>query len=166
VLTSMPPYLSWVNFWTKSAFCGCKLSRLQPIHQSLITSVYVFTSRYFATIIFFCPRRHLPSIIQKRVNLTAFMLTFSVVTTLLSVWKPIVNAFALMCLGIPTCYLLKKEMDRVKDKEPRVYDLGVRTMVVFVTAVVVWINDRMFCGFYTSISVTYLHAVWHVLIFL
>lgn len=116
--------------------------------------------------IFFCPRRYLPNIIKKRVNFTAGMLTFSVLATLLSVWNPAVNAFALMCLALPTFYLLYKELERVKHKDPRVYELGIRTTVVLICAIVIWINDRVFCGFYTSFNITYLHAVWHILIFL
>lgn len=94
------------------------------------------------------------------------MLIFSVLATFLSIWNPIVNAFALMCLAVPTFFLLFKELERVKHKDPRVYELGIRTMVVLAFAIVIWINDRLFCNFYTSIHVNFLHAVWHVLIFL
>lgn len=116
--------------------------------------------------IFFCPRRYLPNIVRKRVNFAAFMLTFSVLATILSVFDPIVNAFALMLLSLPTFYLLHKELERIKTKDPSVYELGIRTMVVLVCAIVIWINDRIFCNFYTSIHVNYLHALWHILIFL
>lgn len=94
------------------------------------------------------------------------MLTFSVLATILSVYNPIVNAFALMTLALPTFVLLYKELQRIKEKDPRVYDLGVRTIIILMVAIFVWINDRMFCSFYTSIRVTCLHAIWHVLIFL
>lgn len=116
--------------------------------------------------IFFCPRRYLPSFIRGKTIFTAFMLTFSVLATIISVYKPIVNAFALMCLVLPTLYLLFKELERVKHKDKRVHELGVRTMVVLICAIVIWVNDRLLCNFYTSINVTFLHAVWHVLIFL
>lgn len=122
--------------------------------------------RYTSTMIFFCPRRYLPNLLRKRTTFTAVMLTFSTICSLCSVWHPVVNAFALMCLAIPTSYLLVKELERVKDKDPRVYELGIRTIVVLACAIVIWVNDRVFCNFYTSINVTYLHAVWHVLIFL
>jgi len=121
---------------------------------------------YSSTMIFFCPRRYLPKVINKKANFTAVMLTFSVTATILSVWHPIVNAFALMCLTIPTLYLLYKELERIRYKDPRVYELGIRTMVVLVCAIVIWINDRLFCSFYTSRNVNYLHAIWHILIFL
>lgn len=138
---------SWRNFF--------KL----PGHQSIIF-------RYTSTMIFFCPRRYFPEIIRSKPNFTAIMLTFSVLATILSVWHPIVNAFALMCLVLPTFFLLFKELERIKHKDKRVHELGVRTVVVLICAIVIWINDRVFCNFYTSINVTYLHAVWHVLIFL
>jgi alkaline ceramidase len=118
--------------------------------------------------IFFCPRRYLPKVVRKHFAL--LMLTFSISATFASVYNPIVNAFALMCLVIPTFWLLFKELNRIKQKNnvdsQKVYELGVRTVVILTTAIVIWVNDRAFCSFYTQIRVTYLHAVWHVLIFL
>lgn len=116
--------------------------------------------------IFFCPKKYLPSIIKKRLNFAVLMLTFSVLATILSIYNPIVNAFALMKLALPTFVLLFKELQRIKEKDPRVYDLGIRTIIILAVAILTWINDRMFCNFYTSLRVTYLHAIWHVLIFL
>lgn len=150
----------------KSVFFGCKhlsLSLITFINQSSI-----FHFRYTSTMIFFCPRRYLPKVIKK--NFAALMLTFSVLATVSSVWNPIINAFALMCLVIPTFYMLFKELERIKLKDStdskRVYELGVRTVIILTFAIVTWVNDRVFCNFYTQIRVTYLHAVWHVLIFL
>lgn len=116
--------------------------------------------------IFFCPKKYLPNIIKRRLHFGMLMLVFSIIATVLSIYKPIVNAFALMTLALPTSFLLYKELQRIKEKDPRVYDLGIRTVVLLSIAIVTWINDRMFCNFYTSIRVTYLHAIWHVLIFL
>ena len=118
--------------------------------------------------IFFCPRRYFPKIVKKKFNV--LMLTFSIGATFASLVNPVFNAFALMCLVIPTFFLLFKELERVKQKgnndSQKVYELGVRTVIILLFAIVTWVNDRVFCNFYTQIRVTYLHAIWHVLIFL
>lgn len=121
---------------------------------------------YSTTMIFFCPRNYLPHVIKKRFNFTVFMVTFTVLASIATVFNPIVNAFALMSLALPTFYLLFKELERIKEKDPKVYELGLRTVVILIMAIITWINDRLFCNFYVSIQVTYLHAVWHILIFL
>lgn len=89
----------------------------QPIYQSL-TAHSIF--RYSSVMIFFCPRRYLPQVIRKRTTFTAIMLTFTVTATILSVWNPIINAFALFGLTVPTFYLLYNELERVKHKDPKV----------------------------------------------
>lgn len=116
--------------------------------------------------IFFCPRKNLPRLLHTRARFTAFMLFFGTTATLLSIVNPIVNAFALMLLTVPTYYFLFAELNRIKYQDPKAYELGIRTVVISTCAIIIWINDRVFCSFYTSIRVTYLHALWHVLIFL
>lgn len=116
--------------------------------------------------IFFCPTQNLPRFLKSRQQFTGFMLFFATSATLLSIVNPIVNAFALMFLAVPTYYLLFIELERVKHRDIKAYKLGIRTVVISTCAIIVWINDRVFCSFYTSINITYLHAVWHVLIFL
>lgn len=93
---------------------------------------------YSSTMIFFCPRKYLPIIIKSRARFTVFMLTFTVLATILSVFHPIVNAFALMSLAVPTFWLLFKELERVKEKDPRVYELGIRTVITLIIAIVAW----------------------------
>ena len=118
--------------------------------------------------IFFCPRRYFPKIVKK--NFNVLMFSFSLAATFASLVNPVVNAFALMCLVVPTFFLLFKELERIKLKRSvdsqKVYELGVRTVIILLFAIVTWVNDRVFCNFYTQIRVTYLHAIWHVLIFL
>lgn len=163
-LTSMQLFHLLANYSTRSALFGCKIVVIALISRQIIL---IFCS-YTSTMIFFCPRRYIPKLVKK--NFAALMLTFSIVATVLSVWNPIVNAFALMCLVIPTFYLLFKELERIRQKDSvesqRVYELGIRTVIILTCAIVTWTNDRVFCSFYTKIRVTYLHAVWHVLIFL
>jgi hypothetical protein len=85
--------------------------------------------------IFFCPRSYLPKFMKGRVKFTALMLIFTVSATFLSVFNPIFNAFALMTLALPTTYLLCKELQRIKTKYPKVYELGVRTAVLLSFAI-------------------------------
>ncbi|XP_065356993.1 alkaline ceramidase isoform X2 [Calliphora vicina] len=54
--------------------------------------------------------------------------------------------------------------NRVQDQ--RVYRLGLRSTAVWLIAVICWINDRMFCDVWSSISFPYLHGFWHVFIFI
>jgi len=119
---------------------------------------------YSCTMIFFCPRRYLPELLKRRFS--SFMLAATAIATTLSVWNPAINAFALMLLTIPTIFMLCNELERLKFKDSKVVALGIRTLILLTCAIVAWLNDRLLCDFYTSIRVTYLHAVWHVLIFL
>lgn len=121
---------------------------------------------YTITMILFCPRRKLPQVLKSRPLFSAFLLFFAITASILSVWRPYVNAFALMTLIIPTVYLLCCELERIKHKESEVFSLGIRSLVLMVCAVTVWFNDRIFCDFYRSMQITYLHAAWHVMIFL
>lgn len=116
--------------------------------------------------IFFFPLSNVPKIIGTRARFTAAMLTFGTSATLLSIINPFVNAFALMLLAVPTYYFLFIELEKIKHKDMKAYKLGIRTVVISSCAILAWINDRVFCSFYTSINFTYLHALWHVLIFL
>ena len=57
-------------------------------------------------------------------------------------------------------YNLKREDDL------RVTSLGRRSVIFWVTAVLCWINDRLYCEAWSSIGFPYLHGIWHVLIFI
>ena len=57
-------------------------------------------------------------------------------------------------------YNLKREDDL------RVTSLGRRSVIFWVTAVLCWVNDRLYCEAWSSIGFPYLHGIWHVLIFI
>ena len=44
--------------------------------------------------------------------------------------------------------------------------LGRRSFIFWLTAVLCWINDKLYCEIWSSIGFPYLHGFWHVLIFL
>ena len=52
------------------------------------------------------------------------------------------------------------------EEEARVTSLGRRSFIFWLTAVLCWINDRLYCEIWSSIGFPYLHGFWHVLIFL
>eukprot|EP00090_Calanus_glacialis_P012573 TRINITY_DN21177_c0_g1_i15.p1 TRINITY_DN21177_c0_g1~~TRINITY_DN21177_c0_g1_i15.p1 ORF type:complete len:246 (-),score=14.50 TRINITY_DN21177_c0_g1_i15:60-731(-) len=89
---------------------------------------------------------------------------FTVLATLMGFLQPIVNAFILMALGVPTMLLLMHELKM--EKNIQVLSLGRRTIFLWVLAVICWVNDRVFCSWWASIGFPYLHGAWHILIFL
>lgn len=52
------------------------------------------------------------------------------------------------------------------EKKQRIYRLGLRTAAILFLAIVCWVLDRFFCDTWWGSSFPYLHAIWHVLIFL
>lgn len=53
-----------------------------------------------------------------------------------------------------------------REKSQRVYRLGLRTTLVMVLAITCWVLDKFFCDTYLGQKFPYLHAIWHVLIFI
>lgn len=82
--------------------------------------------------ILFCPRHNLPNFLKNRFVFATVLLTLSTSASILSVWRPYVNAFALMTLILPTVYLLCSELKRIKYQETDVWDLGIRSLVLMV----------------------------------
>ncbi|KAL7043236.1 hypothetical protein ACKWTF_001434 [Chironomus riparius] len=157
-------YLVWgllIIVGIASAYFHATLSLMGQLLDEL-SILWVYT----LTMILFCPKRKLPKFLKNRYVFSGLLLTVGLGASILSVWKPYINAFALMTLIVPTVYLLLVELERVKYKESEVFSLGIRSLVLMVCAVTLWLNDRMFCEFYTSMKITYLHALWHILIFL
>lgn len=113
----------------------------------------------------FFPRRFFPAVLKNdRKRLSVCVSTFALLGTCFAIQHPSANAFALMTLGIPALIVLIQELKRVRCM--RVYRLGVRCASLWVFSVFCWINDRMFCDAWSAISFPYLHAVWHIFIFL
>ncbi|XP_047000026.1 alkaline ceramidase [Schistocerca americana] len=120
---------------------------------------------FMAAFAMFFPRRFFPHFFQndrKLFSLAAIVMT--IFATGLAILHPAVNAFALMTLGIPAFFLLIHELKRCPCW--RVYRLGVRCAAVWLLAVTCWLNDRLLCDTWLSLNFPYLHALWHVLIFI
>lgn len=86
------------------------------------------------------------------------------ITSALALVQPAMNAFALMILGLPAFLVMVSELNRCTDT--RVVRLGTRCGAVWILAVFCWVNDKMFCETWASLNFPYLHAFWHVLIFI
>ncbi|KAG8040638.1 hypothetical protein G9C98_002634 [Cotesia typhae] len=120
---------------------------------------------YMTGLCIFFPRRYLPSIFRNNRKLfSMFIVLPTLIATGLSVVHPAINAFALMCLAIPAFGFMILELK--KTKSMRVYRLGVRCGAVWILAVVCWLNDRLFCDTWMNLNFPYLHAFWHLLIFI
>ncbi|OQV25349.1 Alkaline ceramidase [Hypsibius exemplaris] len=117
------------------------------------------------------PARYLPYLTSRylplQMNRYGFkwaMFAITIIGTILSCIKPVINAFALLAIGVPITVMLVVEMRRCQDEKIR--RLGFRTCVLFVTAVCCWLNDRLLCDLWTKFRFPYLHGFWHILVFL
>ncbi|CAF1121573.1 unnamed protein product [Rotaria sordida] len=111
----------------------------------------------------FLPESYLPhSFRVQRHRFVYACIIFALVITCLSIVHPYANAFALMMLGLPSTGFIIRHILRCDNS--RVKTLGVHCFIIWITAFIVWICDRMFCSYWLSISFPYLHALWHVLV--
>lgn len=123
--------------------------------------LWVFMAAYSL----FFPKQHYPRFCHNdRKLFSLFMLVSALTATLLSLWKPIINAFVLMGMGTPTIMMMVHDLQSVRDQ--RVYRLGLRSTAVWIVAVFCWVNDRMFCDAWSAINFPYLHGFWHIFIFI
>ncbi|XP_011199851.1 PREDICTED: alkaline ceramidase [Bactrocera latifrons] len=123
--------------------------------------LWVFMAAYSL----FFPKKYYPKVFRNdRKTFSVFMFLSAIFATGMSIWKPIVNAFVLMAMGVPTMIMMYRELQRVRDQ--RVYRLGLRCTAVWLVAVFCWINDRMFCDAWSAINFPYLHGFWHIFIFI
>ncbi|GAV04404.1 hypothetical protein RvY_14686-2 [Ramazzottius varieornatus] len=88
------------------------------------------------------PSRFLPVGLHRRAFKMG-MLAITITGTILACIRPVVNAFALMTFGIPITVMLVVEMRRCKND--KIYRLGIRTVILFGSAVFCWLNDRLMC---------------------
>lgn len=87
---------------------------------------------YTLTMILYCPRHNLPNFLKNRYVFSSLLLTLSITASIFSIFRPYINAFALMTLIIPTVYLLWAELIGIKKSEIDVWNLGVRSLVLMV----------------------------------
>ncbi|XP_015911297.1 alkaline ceramidase [Parasteatoda tepidariorum] len=108
------------------------------------------------------PKRYFMFGIKDRKTFQLYMAIVCCAATLLTCIHPVLNAFALMGLGVPATALLVIEIRRCNN--PRVVKLGYRCALLWLAALVCWINDRLFCEVWSKLNFPYLHGAWHILI--
>ncbi|XP_063225268.1 alkaline ceramidase [Bacillus rossius redtenbacheri] len=153
-------WLLFIVVGLSSAYFHATLSLIGQLLDEL-SILWIFMAAFSM----FFPRRFFPLFFhndRKRFGLASVVITL--LATGLGVLHPAANAFALMTLGVPAFFLLIHELRRCGCG--RVQRLGVRCAAVWVLAVACWLNDRLFCETWLALDFPYLHALWHVLIFI
>ncbi|XP_037047355.1 alkaline ceramidase [Bradysia coprophila] len=113
----------------------------------------------------FSPKALFPKFLKgNRNKFSAGIAIITAICTVLSVWQPAVNAFALMFLVIPATIMLYNEL-RVQKCE-RVIRLGIRCCMVLCVALICWLTDRFCCDTWFGEHFPYLHGFWHIFIFI
>lgn len=128
VHTFMLHYRCWDNFSMSFQFYGCKFIVLIILCVFLMSFIF----RYTLTMLWFCPRHNLPEFLKNRFVFSSLLITMSATASILSIFRPYINAFALMTLIIPTVYLLWAELLEIKSEEADVWNLGIRSLVLMV----------------------------------
>jgi len=89
---------------------------------------------------------------------------FAFISTFLGFIQPVVNAFCLLLLSVPSIILLALQLRT--ERNMRILKLASRSVGFWGLAITAWVNDRFFCSYWSSIGFPYLHGVWHITIFL
>jgi len=117
-----------------------------------------------AGVVLWAPKKMLPMCFRdNRKFFIQSIAMFGIVGTGLAFLQPIFNAFALMACGVPAAGILLSEVKR--SSNPRAIRLGIRCAILWILAIVCWVNDRMFCDMWSTVNFQYFHAIWHILIF-
>ena len=101
---------------------------------------------------------------RRGVKIALFALTCA--GTGVSMLDPAINHVLLFCFIVPGVSALSHEYSQTRNPVAR--RLVVGALAWFVFAVVCWVNDRLFCEFWTAFAEGYglkypqLHAFWHV----
>ncbi|XP_054837299.1 alkaline ceramidase 1 [Eublepharis macularius] len=108
------------------------------------------------------PTHHYPSFIKNREQFSWIVGIVTVVSTLMSFVRPVLNAYALNSVALHLLYVVFLEIKRATN--PRIQRLGVITVIWWVVAISCWIVDKFFCEFCQKINFCYFHSLWHVFI--
>uniref|UniRef100_H0VUH5 Alkaline ceramidase n=1 Tax=Cavia porcellus TaxID=10141 RepID=H0VUH5_CAVPO len=110
------------------------------------------------------PRCYFPSFLRgSRFQFTRMMLWGTTIVTFLSVVRPILNAYALNSIAIHVLYIVCSEY-RKKLRCVRLRHIIHVSTILWASAVISWVSDRLFCSFWQRIHFFYLHSIWHVII--
>ena len=109
---------------------------------------------------------------RTRLKQTVFLV--AIVGTAMSVVYPVANAPLLLCFVVPMLGIVKQGFDANKahDADGRMRRLTLSSVFWVVLAVCCWVNDRLFCLWWTQwfrrrgLSYPQLHAAWHATVLL
>ncbi|NXX41192.1 ACER1 ceramidase, partial [Tricholaema leucomelas] len=111
---------------------------------------------------FWYPKVYFPRFIKSRKHFFWLSGVTTVISTLLSFIKPVLNAYVLNCIAFHLLYLTWRELKKCKDR--RVHRMAAVMVMWWVLAISSWISDRWLCGLWQAINFPYFHSLWHVLI--
>eukprot|EP00092_Neocalanus_flemingeri_P009489 GFUD01010215.1.p1 GENE.GFUD01010215.1~~GFUD01010215.1.p1 ORF type:complete len:269 (+),score=54.57 GFUD01010215.1:67-873(+) len=159
-------HIIWVLLMTvgvSSAYFHATLSLLGQLLDELAI-LWVIMACYWL----WYPQAALPShwhnLPNGRRKFSNIFIAFAFLTTFLGFLQPVVNAFCLLLLSIPSLALLVLQLK--SETSPRIINLARRSVGLWGFAITAWVNDRFFCPYWSSLGFPYLHGVWHVAIFL
>ncbi|CAH3024731.1 unnamed protein product [Porites evermanni] len=102
-------------------------------------------------------------IVVDREKFQCAIFALSLIFTWLGFLYPVANAFVLLTFGAPFVIMLFAELKSCQNI--RIRRLGLACVGWLFLAVLFWLNDRLFCEIWRSVSFPYLHCAWHILIF-
>ncbi|XP_071964245.1 alkaline ceramidase 2-like [Antedon mediterranea] len=111
------------------------------------------------------PRRFYPKLLKgnrRMFKMIVFMITMT--SNVMACIKPALNSFFMMPFVLPCVVVLYLEMKRTHCL--RIRRLGVSCAGLWFVAVSCWVNDKLFCDTWQSLSFPYLHCFWHLLVFI
>jgi alkaline ceramidase len=86
---------------------------------------------YALGIALYCPKSYMPRFASTRPSFSVFIFILNAIFTILSIWRPYINAFAQMFLiALPLVLYLHHELKKIKKSDYEVYKLGMRSMFV------------------------------------
>ncbi|XP_020371076.2 alkaline ceramidase 1 [Rhincodon typus] len=153
-------YLIWVMIMFVGFFSAYYHMTLSYFGQLLdeLSILWVLAIGYML----WFPRRHLPTFITTRKSFSRIVFLAALLSTILSFYKPTVNAYALNFVALHIIYVISLELKRCTDQ--RIINLAFVTVAWWLVAISCWLSDRLLCAFWRQINFYYLHSFWHVLI--
>ncbi|XP_059846789.1 alkaline ceramidase 1 [Hypanus sabinus] len=152
-------YLIWVMVMLVGCFSAYYHMTLSLFGQ-LLDELSILWVLAIAYMLWF-PKRHL-KLIKSRKSFSLIVFLVALLSTVLSFYRPTVNAYALNTVALHVIYVITLELRSCTDQ--RIIHLAFATVAWWLVAISCWLSDRLLCAFWRQIHFYYLHSFWHVLI--
>ncbi|XP_051893795.1 alkaline ceramidase 1 isoform X1 [Pristis pectinata] len=152
-------YLIWIMVMLVGCFSAYYHMTLSYFGQ-LLDELSILWVLAIAYMLWF-PKRHL-KFIKSRKTFSLIVFLIALLSTILSFFKPTLNAYALNSIALHVIYVITLELKRCTDQ--RIIHLAFATVAWWFIAISCWLSDRLLCAFWRQINFYYLHSFWHVLI--